>query len=344
MNFDSYKDKGLTGLANLGNTCYLNSCIQIFSHTYELNELFKKISQERNLNNVQDSLLLVEWNKLLTLMWSKNCTVAPYGFVKGIQTVSKEKGMELFTGFAQNDMPEFLFFLIDCFHNGLEREVNIKITGVPQNSNDKIAKVCYKMMQDMYSKHYSELLNIFYGIQVSKITNTSREVRAITGEPFSLLNLPIPNNQEIKNPSIYDCFDLYCKEELLQGDNAWYNEELKIKEDILKGLCFWTLPDILIMDLKRFTFNNKKIHTIVSIDVDKVDLSKYVIGYNKDKCLYQVYAICNHEGSCLGGHYYAYIRTANNKWYKFNDTEVREIPEKQLISDKCYCFFLRKIK
>ena len=98
------------------------------------------------------------------------------------------------------------------------------------------------------------------------------------------------------------------------------------------------------MDLKRFTFNNKKIHTIVSIDVDKVDLSKYVIGYNKDKCLYQVYAICNHEGSCLGGHYYAYIRTANNKWYKFNDTEVREIPEKQLISDKCYCFFLRKIK
>ena len=203
MNLEFYKDKGLTGLANLGNTCYLNSCIQIFSHTYELTELFKKISQERTLNNIQDSLLLLEWNKLLNLMWSKNCTVAPYGFLQEIQTVSEFKGRELFMGFAQNDMPEFLIFLIDCFHNSLEREVNIKISGVPQNNNDKIAKVCYKMMQDMYSKNYSELLNLFYGIQVSKISNINKEIRSITAEPFSILNLPIPLKEDKQNPDSF---------------------------------------------------------------------------------------------------------------------------------------------
>ena len=29
--------KGLTGLANLGNTCFINSCMQVLSHTQEFN-------------------------------------------------------------------------------------------------------------------------------------------------------------------------------------------------------------------------------------------------------------------------------------------------------------------
>ena len=50
----------------------------------------------------------------------------------------------------------------------------------------------------------------------------------------------------------------------------------------------------------------------------------------------------------MGGHYFAYVKTANDKWYCFNDTQVTEIPndnlEHKIITQKAYVFFYRKKK
>lgn len=339
--FNKYKDKGLTGLANLGNTCFMNSTLQCLSHCYELNEFLNKKTYETKLNKNPEGLIIVEWDELRKLMWSENCVISPGGFLANVQKVANVKDRQIFTGFAQNDLPEFLYFIIECFHNGIKRPVNMEIKGKVVNKTDEIAEKCYKMMQTMFKKEYSEILTLFYGIHVSQIKNEKDEIVSLNPEPYFLIHLPIPIQK--KNINLYDCFDLYTSSEKMDGDNMWYNEETDEKEIVHKNIAFFSLPNVLVIDLKRFSNNLQKNNVLVDIPLDNLDLSKYIIGYSKKNYVYELFGICNHSGSIMGGHYTAFIKNANGRWYHFNDTMITEIQNtEKIVTPKAYCLFYRK--
>tara|TARA_B110001450_G_scaffold251357_2_gene271359 strand:- start:1202 stop:2245 length:1044 start_codon:yes stop_codon:yes gene_type:complete len=339
--FDKYKDNGLTGLANVGNTCYLNSCIQILSHTYEFNDYLNTKKYKTTINDITDSLLLVEWDKLRELMWSENCTIAPYGFIKSVQKVAIIKELYIFSGNAQNDIHEFLIFLIDSFHNSLSREVDMKITGIKQNKKDKLAEECYNMIKSMYNKEYSEILELFNGIHISEITSFDNSKRlSIRPEPYSILHLSIND----KTKTLYDCIEEYCLKEDLTGENGWIDENTNKKQDVKKGIIFWSFPEILIIALKRWNKQGRKVHDLIDIPIDNFNLSKFVNGYNPHLYIYDLYGVCNHSGGTQGGHYTSNVKNANNKWYNYNDTIINEITDSEIITTKSYCLFYRKKK
>lgn len=61
MNINLYNNKGLTGLVNLGNSCYLNSIIQCLSNTIELTDYFMKDNHLSNLKDSDQSIIVKEY-------------------------------------------------------------------------------------------------------------------------------------------------------------------------------------------------------------------------------------------------------------------------------------------
>jgi ubiquitin C-terminal hydrolase len=353
---EKYKKKGISGLANLGDTCFINALLQIISHTYELNELLDGDGYKSKLNKCVESELLSAWDELRLLMWSENCTISPGGFIHAIRKISKIKKNNMFSTISQNDMPEFLTFLFDIFHTALKRKVTMTIDGNPKNKRDKMAKMCYEMMQKEYTENYSEILNMFYGIHVSTLTSvgvakSNDEYLSIRPEPFMVISLPIPSEAPLKQDhiSLMDCFDLNCESELMEGENAWFNESLGKKQNVYKRLVYWSLPEIMVIDIKRFEYNYKtdsfvKNQSNIKIPIENVSFSKYVEGYNKDSYVYDLYGICNHHGDENFGHYTSTIKTADSRWFNFNDSTVKEIQIKgsEIIGNTPYCLFYRK--
>jgi hypothetical protein len=137
--------------------------------------------------------------------------------------------------------------------------------------------------------------------------------------------------------------ELNEKGEILEGENAWFNEETNLKINIRKRIQFWSFPDILIIDFKRFNSRFQKNQILVTFPLDNLDLSKYVIGYKKECYKYELYAVCNHSGSVMGGHYTSVVKNANGNWYHFNDQDVSLVVTlDNVITPKAYCLFYRK--
>jgi len=350
------ENKGYVGLCNLGNTCFLNASVQILNHTYELVELIKndKIRQIATTKNIPDTTIMNTWSELSTMMWGCNepCAISPKKFVYEVHQVANLKGRELFTGWGQNDMTEFLLFIVECIHNSISRSVDIIIRGNPEHKKDTSAIQCYEMLKKTYLKEYSEIMDLFYGIYMSDITSMDKtNIYSSTPEHFFMLDLPIPfisgvsmgvsmGGQKI---DLTDCFDEFVKSEHMYGENAWFNEKTGKKESVQKNITFWSFPKILVIVLKRFSPDGAmKRNTLVHFPLDNLDLRKYVNGYSPEQYVYQLYGVCNHIGNVMGGHYTSFARNVDNHWLHYNDESVSKIKEENIVSPMAYCLFYRR--
>uniref|UniRef100_A0A3B3YP99 ubiquitinyl hydrolase 1 n=1 Tax=Poecilia mexicana TaxID=48701 RepID=A0A3B3YP99_9TELE len=157
--------------------------------------------------------------------------------------------------------------------------------------------------------------------------------------------------------TLEQCLNLFTKPEVLAPEEAWYCPKCQQHREASKQLLLWRLPNVLIIQLKRFSFRSfiwrDKINDMVDFPVRNLDLSKFCIG-QKDEMqqapIYDLYAVINHYGGMIGGHYTAYARLPSDKnsqrsdvgWRLFDDSTVTMVEESQVVTRYAYVLFYRR--
>jgi len=153
------------------------------------------------------------------------------------------------------------------------------------------------------------------------------------------------NEISMSSCTIYDCLRNFSKFEILKGNNEWYCGKCKNHTNAKKKMELYMVSPILILSLKRFN-RKDKINTLVDYPLENLDLTKFVKGNDSNESLlYDLFAVCNHEGTMNGGHYFSFCKNyLKGEWYKFNDSTVNPISEKEVVSDSAYLLFYRNKK
>ena len=332
--YNNYINKGLSGIVNFGNTCYMNSAIQCLSHTLLLTDLFlskkylKKIEGKKEDLNINFSK---NWYSLMNGLWEDNCTVSPKSLFNLLKKISRSKNIDISINESnQNDIHEFLILLLDLFHKSFREKYILYELDVKDESLESQSKSAWNKF---FEKDYSIINDIFYGQILTEIKDIeTNNVYSNTFQPLCFFTLPVFEN--IKSNTLYDCFDEYLKREELYSHKVDIEKEEKVI-NVYKEIKIFRFPKIMIIIFNRFNNNNYKINTLIDFPED-LDLSKY---NNNTKLGYELYSICNHYGSCGGGHYTSYCKN-NNKWYEFNDNSVKLVSD--INKNNAYCLFYKK--
>ena len=127
----------------------------------------------------------------------------------------------------------------------------------------------------------------------------------------------------------------YFKTEIMDGENKINCEECHVKRTCHKRQIFKSLPNILVINLKRFEFDyntmlKSKLNNYFEFPFE-LDMKEYLIEDHKEiNTKYELTGITIHFGFSDYGHYYDLIKAPDGKWYKFNDTFITEFNEKDI--------------
>ena len=190
-------NKGLVGMKNLGNTCFMNSALQCLSNTWPLTEYLINNDWEETLNTVStasEGRLICEYYILLQKIWiENNNAVNPNDVKKAIMRVSKT-----FAGFSQQDTQEFLSYFLDAIHEDINQIFIKPYIQQKDYAGEPIHEFAKEAWMNHLLRNKSFIVDIFHGQYFSKILCPTCKHESVTCDPFDMLSLNLPAKEQVK--------------------------------------------------------------------------------------------------------------------------------------------------
>ncbi|VFQ95974.1 unnamed protein product [Cuscuta campestris] len=196
---------GLTGLLNLGNTCFMNSAIQCLVHTPEFARYFREdYYQEINKQNPLGMVgeLALAFGDLLRKLWAPGRTpIAPRPFKTKLSRFAPQ-----FSGYNQHDSQELLAFLLDGLHEDLNRVKHkpyIKSKDADGRPDEEVAD---EYWANHIARNDSIIVDVCQGQYKSTLVCPVCNKVSVTFDPFMYLSLPLqPATTRSMTVTIFTC-------------------------------------------------------------------------------------------------------------------------------------------
>jgi len=256
--------RGLVGLANLGNSCYLNAALQCLSHTFPLVKYLITYNYEK------DMMFVTQVSLLLKKMWLNpypSSALRPTSLRKLIRTNNAD-----YSTSQQQDAHDVLVYLLDQLHE----DVN-KFNQKPYVENSEGNGEDDEKNSSESDNSIQEIIGCQLRSQLICPVQTCNEI-SVSSEYASTIQLaiPFPSSSQM---TLDKCLSHFTSEEILDQDNRWYCNNCQTYRQANKMIQLWTLPKVLIIGLKRFKTvmggQGEKITTYVDFPINGLNISPY---------------------------------------------------------------------
>lgn len=183
-------------MVNLGNTCYLNAALQclshiaVFSHYFLRNEYLKNLNiSDANKDGSQGEVTCALADIFKRLWFSSENTkyIDPTPFKRVFGSRFKD-----FENNDQQDAQEFLMFLLNCLHDDLNTNSQMRVSH-RESMSAKTFEQVRNYNLSFYNRHNKSLIStIFHGFHYEEIICDSCKSKTYKFEDFLMKHLQVP--------------------------------------------------------------------------------------------------------------------------------------------------------